>query len=188
MPAAKTNYSPTILGHAILGLLHQQSQSGYQIRKTFETTPLGHFSSSPGSIYPALKRLQQEFLIERVVLPEKANSTKKKYALTRAGLDMLVTWLNEPITQDEVINSAEDILLRFALMDDLVSGTVKKALLKSFQIYAKAYAEELKSFRESASSHMPLNGLLALDHGIASYMTHAQWASYALEELSTKQP
>ena len=47
------------LSLAILGLIAQEWQSGYDIRKAFATTPMGHFSSSPGAIYPALKRLEK---------------------------------------------------------------------------------------------------------------------------------
>ena len=46
------------LSLAILGLIHQQPQTGYDIRKLFATTPLGHISNSPGAIYPALKRIE----------------------------------------------------------------------------------------------------------------------------------
>ena len=34
--------------------------SGYDLRKVFEETALGNYSSSPGAIYPALSRLEQQ--------------------------------------------------------------------------------------------------------------------------------
>ena len=46
----------TNLEHLLLGLLHQKPASGYALRKSFATTPLGHYSDSPASIYPALNR------------------------------------------------------------------------------------------------------------------------------------
>jgi len=46
------------LSLAILGLIAQQPQSGYDLRKVFSTTPMGHFSSNPGAIYPALRRIE----------------------------------------------------------------------------------------------------------------------------------
>ena len=51
------------LSLAILGLIAQAPCSGYDVRKVFATTPMGHFSASPGAIYPALKRLEKEGLI-----------------------------------------------------------------------------------------------------------------------------
>ena len=35
------------------------SMSGYDVRMVFERTPMSRFSSSPGSIYPVLKRLER---------------------------------------------------------------------------------------------------------------------------------
>jgi DNA-binding PadR family transcriptional regulator len=47
----------SILGYALLGLIHQKPSSGYDLRKTFTETAMGSFSNSPGAIYPALARL-----------------------------------------------------------------------------------------------------------------------------------
>jgi len=47
----------TVLGYALLGLLQQKAQSGYELRKVFAETAMGNYSSSPGAIYPALERL-----------------------------------------------------------------------------------------------------------------------------------
>ena len=44
---------------AILGLLSRRPGSGYDIRRVFQTTALGRYSDSPGSIYPAIKRLNR---------------------------------------------------------------------------------------------------------------------------------
>ncbi len=52
--------SLTPLRLAILGLVAMHPQSGYDLRKIFETTPMGNFSSSPGAIYPALKSLEKK--------------------------------------------------------------------------------------------------------------------------------
>ena len=42
---------------AILGLARQKARSGYELRRVFATTPMGHFSDSPGAIYAAVRRL-----------------------------------------------------------------------------------------------------------------------------------
>ena len=48
----------TTLGYALLGLVAGEPQTGYALMKTFTTTPMGHYSGSPGAIYPALRRLE----------------------------------------------------------------------------------------------------------------------------------
>ena len=54
----KAHYSQ--LGYALLGLIHQQPLSGYDVKKIFASTPMAGFSDSPGAIYPALRRLEKE--------------------------------------------------------------------------------------------------------------------------------
>ena len=48
----------SLLGFALLGLLHQKSASGYDLRKIFASTAMGTFSDSPGAIYPTLTMLE----------------------------------------------------------------------------------------------------------------------------------
>ena len=55
----------TPLSFALLGLIGMEPRSGYKLRKVFETTPLGNYSSSPGSIYPALRALEKAGLVRR---------------------------------------------------------------------------------------------------------------------------
>ena len=55
----------TALTYALLGLVRATPRTGYALRKVFEDTPMGSFSSSPGSIYPALDKLVRAELLER---------------------------------------------------------------------------------------------------------------------------
>ena len=52
---------------ALMGLLSQQDRSGYDLLNIFSQTAMGGFSSSPGAIYPALKRLARAKSIKGVV-------------------------------------------------------------------------------------------------------------------------
>jgi len=54
----------TTLEYALLGLLDRQPSSGYDIARRFAETPLAHFSSSPGAIYPALRRLERAGMVD----------------------------------------------------------------------------------------------------------------------------
>src|SRR5258708_28775189 len=56
--AGSTASTESLLGFAILGMLHARPQSGYDLRKAFVATPMRLFSDSPGAIYPALRRLR----------------------------------------------------------------------------------------------------------------------------------
>src|SRR5208282_1930426 len=114
------------LEYALAGLLRQKAQSGYDLRKTFTTTGMRHYSDSPGSIYPALKRLDARGWIEAVPERTEQDDPRKRqlFALTNSGSDALITWLNQPVTRDDVILRVSELMLRFAFMDGNVPRTV----------------------------------------------------------------
>ena len=64
----------SLLGFALLGLIHQQPMSGYDLRKIFASTAMGSFSDSPGAIYPA-RRLEARGLV-RGTVEESASSAQ----------------------------------------------------------------------------------------------------------------
>src|SRR5215470_5570233 len=104
------------LEYALLGLLRHRAQSGYDLRKTFSSTPMRHFSDSPGSIYPALQRLEKRGWTASSA--ENSDNTRKRrvFSPTRAGTAALIAWLEGPVTRDDVIWRLDQTLLRFAFL------------------------------------------------------------------------
>ncbi len=66
------NNNISTLSLAVLGLIVQRPRSGYDLRKVFSTTPMGHFSSSPGAIYPALIRIEKNGWVRGSIDTKKA--------------------------------------------------------------------------------------------------------------------
>jgi len=128
----------TPLSYALLGLVRMQPRSGYALRKVFETTPLGDYSSSPGSIYPALKSLEKAGMVRT----RDAHDVRGKglYHLTAAGEDALHKWLRAPV------GDLGEAMLRFAFFgaDDL---DAIPPFLDSFEAAAEAQAVGLAAFR-----------------------------------------
>ncbi len=70
---------------AILGLLQEKAMHGYELKKQL-TQKLGHFwPVSYGSLYPALKRLEQRGSIEPVFNEDDTRRSKNVYRITEAG-------------------------------------------------------------------------------------------------------
>ncbi|WP_019670534.1 PadR family transcriptional regulator [Eudoraea adriatica] len=176
----KTTRKPTSLDYAILGLVNQQPQTGYGIRKAFETTALGNYSSSPGVIYPALKRLQELGLVVNATI----NDTKKsKFHCTEEGESILKEWLLKPIEVTDIAKNLNDLLLRFAFMENLLNRELQLEFLSSFQDVLKKYIKSLKEYHKSQFNTMPLNARLAFEHGIDSYTTTLKWCVKTISDL-----
>jgi len=168
---------------ALLGLTSQAPMSGYDLRKVFTTTPMGHCSSSPGAIYPALQRLEKNDLIEGTVKGRDTLRPRRVYALTEKGKEALRQRLEKPVTQDDIIWHVDDLMLRFAFMGDIL-GREKtlqylKELLMHVENYIPSLQEHLKAAREAESPY----GAFAMEHGIEVYQAYARWAKHVIDRL-----
>lgn len=180
---AHRNADITALGYALLGLVSAESRSGYALRMLFGTTPMGVFSSSPGSIYPALKSLGAKDLVQTV-----GQGRGARFEITAAGVQALDSWLRQPVTADEVARRLELPLLRFAFLTGHPDRSLTEAFLRSFHDATSARAAELKAFVETGpGASMPLQARLAVEHGQRSVDTSARWAAEALRRLTAEQ-
>ena len=178
------------LGYALLGLIHQQPMSGYDLRKIFISTAMGSYSDSPGAIYPALTRLEAHGLARGTV--EKTTSLRKRrvFKITPAGLAAFTAWLQRPMTRDDVMRHIGDLMLRFAFMDGTLGPLQAVRFLRQFGDEIAAYLTSLQQYHASHASEMPLSGRLALECGIQEYEVRLRWAraSVALYERKTRKP
>lgn len=170
----------TTLDYIILGLIQNQNLSGYRIRKTFEDTALGNFGGSPGTIYPALKRLEHNGLIFKKKLKQ---SKKSEYSITESGLTYLKDWLELSPSTDEIKKNPEVLVLKFAFMDGLISPQQQIEHLKHMKKGLSNYLNELEGFFDKESKALPPTGKIAFQHGLMSYRTHLDWCDHALASL-----
>jgi len=171
---------PTLLDYAILGLIQDQPLSGYGIRKMFQETALGNYSSSPGTIYPALKRLQKFELVKK---NSQSNTTKVGFQITTNGISTLQKWFLKPLEKMDVEKRTDELLLRFAFMENLTDKKQKIHFLTSFRDLLIEHIKELQAFIKE-SNNMPLHGRLAFQHGIDSNKTNLKWCKMAISHLS----
>jgi DNA-binding PadR family transcriptional regulator len=186
--------SASTLEFALVGLLRQKAQSGYDLRKTFTETAMRHYSDSPGSIYPALRRLEVRgwIAVERPATPQPPDRRGRTvYRPTAEGSAALVEWLSQPVTRDGVIFRLGELMLRFAFMDGNVPRATTVRFLDQFAAALAAYVEELRAKFELTASQlrtafkldstqMPIHtGLFAFQSGIESMEAQVSWARRA---------
>jgi len=164
----------TDLDHAILGLLARESLSGYRIRKVFQDTALGNYSSSPGSVYPALARLVMLGLVKKQAKPGSAHSI---YGIAGKGRSQLRKWLFQKVSIQEVAKDSEVIMLRIAFMDVFDDREQKLGFLESYRKAVAGYIKELESFSPSAKAGMFASSRFAFEHGRESCRMTLKWVN-----------
>jgi DNA-binding PadR family transcriptional regulator len=172
---------------ALLGLIAQKPQSGYDLRKTFATTAMRHYSDSPGSIYPALRRIAVRGWIETTEGKiEQADPRRKQdYQLTDEGKKVLIAWLELPVSAEDVRMQKSELMLRFAFMDGKVPRSTTIQFLDQFARELATYAAESRTkwvqMRDLIAKAMPgrppiHTGLLAFEWGIEAMEAQVRWA------------
>lgn len=172
----------TNLDYAIMGLLEQGAKTGYVIRQVFEQTALGNYSSSPGSIYPALKKLEKAGLIEKCLPP---GEKKSQFELTATGKDKLQQWLEAPFSGENIGKQLGEALLKFAFMETLVDLKKRLQFLQQLIDRLEEAVAELETFRKAYADTLSLHGMLALENGIEGQKAQLRWAKYAYQTLKT---
>lgn len=169
---------PTTLGCAILGLLSARAQTGYEIARAFADTPMGTYSSSPGAIYPAIKRLKTAGFVESVRAG--GESSKAAFAITKKGKRIFLDWLRAPVTRAAVARDMRDLMLRFAFMSGALPDAAIRRFLVDLKAELEAHVKSLDAYMRGVRAQMPPSAALALDAGIENYRAHARWAHKAL--------
>jgi DNA-binding PadR family transcriptional regulator len=170
----------SVLGFALLGLLHELPRSGYDLRKVFATTAMGSFSDSPGAIYPALRRLEARGLIRGQVQESAGLRRRQIFRNTAKGLLQLKKWLKRPITRDDVMRRIGELMLRFAFIDQTLGPECTEAFLAEYADMLAEYIPSLHEFHKSAASTMPMSARLAFESGIEEYEVRLKWARTSL--------
>jgi len=168
------------LGYALLGLLQQQASSGYALRKIFASTAMTTYSDSPGAIYPALGRLEQQGLIRGSIEESAGMRRRQVFRLTPTGVVALKRWINRPLVRPDVIRGLDEVMLRFAFSQQAVGAPASVRLLKSLASELGAYIPELREQLTVNKEAMPTSGRLALESGVRSYECLLEWTKYAL--------
>lgn len=107
--------SLTALEFVVLGLMGMEPQTGYSIVNYFDEG-MYSWSASPGSIYPMLKRLEKQKIIEGELEMEHETRPRKMYRLTPLGEVLLDGWLRESPKMRPFYEQRELGMLKFQFM------------------------------------------------------------------------
>ena len=94
------------LKYVILGLLNQQSRSGYDLSAELSGALKEFWSANHSQIYPELKRLTEEGLVEYRIEISGSVLERKVYSLTPAGKADFLEWLQR---EEDMIPTPKDI-------------------------------------------------------------------------------
>jgi DNA-binding PadR family transcriptional regulator len=179
MPAKETT---TV--ESLLGVLSIRPMSGYDIRQFMERSTSNFWSESFGQIYPALKRMLAEGLIEVDAPPGEGHPAKKVYRITEAGRLRLRAWLEVPARPH--VHRIE-VLLKVFFGRQAAPGVIAAQIRGCRDRYEQDLAryldiEQMVPAVHAGSPDLPYF-LISVRFGIAEARAILAWADESLHAL-----
>jgi DNA-binding PadR family transcriptional regulator len=172
--------------YVILGMLSiVPSGSGYEIHKAIEENFGSFWGESYGQIYPTLKRLSSEGLIEPCKPATASKKRRQEYSLTDAGRARLREWLALPFQNDPPRN---EFMLKLFFGREAEPG-VSLAHVRELNQRNRRTLDMLEGIEKMANQHQSQNPhkpywMLTLSLGIAMTRAALDWGESALKELA----
>lgn len=175
------------LKYALLGMLSQESMTGYELMQKFETSLTEFWHAKHSQIYPELKKLTDEGMIEYSVEISGNVLEKKVYTITEAGRKDFLEWL----AKDEPMQpTPKDIFrLRMFFSNQLETEQCLK-LLESQLTQHEARLAQLKKdtgkFGITLAKHTPeFYDALVLRGAILREESYCQWLKECIDSLES---
>lgn len=167
--------------YAILGLLNYSDMHGYQIKKHIERN-FGHmWSINFGQVYPSLKNLKEEGLINMVEVAPSDNGgpRKKLYSITDEGANEFSQWLAEFPQKPILIRDL--FLLKFTFFG---FGDDKRSL-EIIDRQIEIYETQLKQrqINRERWEQQSVYVRLMIDLGINQIEMYLEWLHHARNEI-----
>jgi DNA-binding PadR family transcriptional regulator len=173
----------TSFEHFVLGLLDQQSMSGYDIKRLFQRLSWLIGGASFGNIYPTLHRLLKENLLTVDVESHQDKPLRKIYSINEHGRQALQAWLKQPIPRNA---SPKAFVMRLILTRDFAEDTLV-ALLQDWHTQIVSHLDVLKEMN-GRSGQPSVGWHLALDYGLAVANTELMWLDRVSQSLQEPLP
>ncbi len=175
------------LKHALLGFINYGPMTGYELKKFFDTSVAHFWNAELSQIYPALKAMESEGLVEMKVEVQDDRPNRKVYSITDEGRRELVYWLAKPAEREQV---REPILIKVffgsslskaQLLDVLRNAADAGRWQVTYLEYAHAFVDK---FVESIGlQHEALFWRLTIDAGLKLHRAELEWAEESIKRV-----
>ena len=132
----------------VLGLLNMQAMSGYDIQQRLSEWNVSIWGEVlAGSIYHALKKLEQQGYISISSIENTGHRQRAIYQITEKGRDYLLKLISESISVSSVVYP-KTLYSRLTFIDALTKEELRSSLELQQKALEKEYAETEKALSE----------------------------------------
>lgn len=171
------------LRYAILGLINRSPVTGYDITKHFNDSISKFWDAKHSQIYPELRRLLEEGLVEYKVTIQGERMEKKLYSITDEGHEELLRWLRSDDALPPV--PKDSFRLRLYFGDNLTSEELESAINLQYrkvlerldEVSAKQalFAEAVRSNPRDFGEFLLINGAVLREAAYLKWLEDCAW-------------
>jgi len=180
------------LKYTLLGFLNYGPQTGYDLKKHMDNSTQFFWHAHLGQIYPTLKKMLADGLVQSVDVPQDGKPDKKVYGITEKGSSTFLKWLEDPIIQ---LTPTKDLgLLHFffsgvlekeKILEHLsFSLTLHRKRLFEYQHETAAYVQEI--IKETGLEREGMLWELSRQFGEAYERTYVKYLEDTMEVIRNK--
>jgi len=177
------------LKHALLGFLNYGPHTGYEIKKVFDISVAHFWSAELSQIYPSLKALEAEGLVEMKVEVQADRPNRKVYSITADGRRELIDWLGNPAEPDQVREPLLVKLFFAAAGNKEHTLTVLKRRVDDLRLRLEGYRQGLALVeRYSSAARLESEALfwrLTIEYEITHTEANLKFINDTIEMLDT---
>ncbi|QRV02567.1 helix-turn-helix transcriptional regulator [Arcanobacterium phocisimile] len=164
--------------YAFLGLLTQEPNYGYELKKLYDQLFAGDKPILPGQVYSTLARLLRDAKVIEVDDDGASNGpSRTRYALTQAGRDAVVEWLNTPEVPSPTLQATMYGKTVLAL---IVEGDAAPYLRAQRKLHLERMRDLTRRKKDA-----PMAEKLLLDNAIFHIEADLRWIELASARLNT---
>ncbi|HEX2947589.1 MAG TPA: PadR family transcriptional regulator [Clostridia bacterium] len=173
--------------YAILGFLNHEEMTGYDIKKRIDTSLKYFWDAGFGQIYPSLKTLEQNGLVQCRSMASSTGPERITYSITDKGRKELADWLSKPVEKEQ---TKYEILLKLffgsaANKEDNIGiiSEFKQRNAETLGLF-EAYGSELGKILDGSDDHVYY--YLTVLFGQKVMKAYLEWADEAIEILGSR--
>lgn len=111
----------------ILGLLIEKSRTGYEINKHFKSVFSHFYQTSYGMIYPTLRKLQGEGLVEKKTIIQEGKPNKNLFIITDSGKKEFEQSLSDAVIDDTYTS---EFLVRMYFGEYITNNEIRNLIIE----------------------------------------------------------
>jgi len=171
---------------AILGLLYEKSQYGYQIEKTIESWGMRNWTQIGfSSIYYVLKKLEKKELVTSKLEKVEGKPSRKVFTITELGKSTMKEKLTELLSWNKKLISPFDLGLAY------LNYLEPQEVIDCLENYVKSTEGRIKFLESSVKMQEELKApyyVVALfSRPLSNLKTETEWVKQFIEKIKKKE-